>query len=54
MDEVRGSEAGSRVGLAASPKEKEQGYRGLTVNVQKSQITLRKIFASGFSPLHHC
>ena len=53
VDEVRGSEAGSRVGLAASLKEKEQGCRGLTVNVQKSQITLWKIFASGFSPLHH-
>ena len=54
VDEVRASEAGSRVGLAASPKEKEQGCRGLTVNVQKSRITFWKIFASGFSPLHHC
>lgn len=47
--EVRGLEAGSRVGLAASPKERELGSRGRIENVQKLWINLHKMFASGFS-----
>ena len=46
---MRGLEAGSRVGLAASPKERELGSGGLIENVQKFCITLHKMFASGFS-----